>query len=62
MAISDNGPGFAHHDLPHLFKKFYKGDASRSMEKGHSGLGLYIAKVIIEKHEGTIKAYNLAQG
>lgn len=62
LVISDNGPGYAQNDLPQLFKKFYKGDASRSMEKGHSGLGLYIAKAIVEQHRGTIKAYNLPHG
>ncbi len=60
--ISDNGPGFSEKDLPNLFKKFYKGDSSRSLEKGHSGLGLYIAKLIIEKHGGMIKAANQPKG
>lgn len=60
--ISDTGPGFSDQDISAVFKKFYKGDPSRSREKGHSGLGLYIAKSIVEKHGGTITAYNLAEG
>ncbi len=62
FTISDSGIGFSDRDLKNLFKKFYKGDSSRSKEKGHSGLGLYIAKSIIEKFEGKITAYNLPQG
>ena len=60
--ISDNGEGFREKDMSNLFKKFYKGDYSRSKEKGHSGLGLYIAKSIVERHGGTIKAYNKSEG
>ncbi len=60
--IWDNGAGFSEKDLTNLFKKFYKGDSSRSIEKGHSGLGLYISKSIVEKHGGMIKAFNLSEG
>ncbi|MCX7711954.1 MAG: HAMP domain-containing histidine kinase [Clostridia bacterium] len=60
--VCDSGQGFSEKDLVHLFKKFYKGDTSRSKEKGHSGLGLYIARSIIEKHGGEIRASNLTSG
>jgi signal transduction histidine kinase len=60
--ICDSGDGFSEKDLNNLFKKFYKGDVSRSREKGHSGLGLYIAKSMIEKHGGGIRASNLPDG
>lgn len=60
--ICDSGPGFAEKDLPHLFKKFYKGDYSRSLEKGHSGMGLYIARRIVEQYGGGIAASNLPEG
>lgn len=60
--IWDNGPGFQEKDLQHVFKKFYKGDPSRSVEKGNSGLGLYIAKSIAGKFGGDITSYNLPAG
>lgn len=62
MKISDDGEGFSPRDLKNVFKKFYQGDESRSKEKGHSGLGLYISKLIVEKHGGEIKVYNSKEG
>jgi len=56
LVISDDGPGFDTEDLKNLFARFYKG------KKGHFGLGLSIAKSIIEKHGGTITAGNTAEG
>ncbi|MBI5695784.1 MAG: PAS domain-containing sensor histidine kinase [Nitrospirae bacterium] len=52
MEISDTGVGIPEEELPMLFDKYYQGNAS-SKTKG-SGLGLYIAKTIIEAHEGNI--------
>ncbi|MDO4792904.1 MAG: HAMP domain-containing sensor histidine kinase [Filifactor alocis] len=54
--ISDDGPGIAPTDLPHIFERFYKG------EKGNFGIGLAITKDIIEKHGGTITAESSEQG
>lgn len=62
FSIVDEGQGFSEKDLSNIFKKFYKGDPSRSIQKGHSGLGLYITKTIIEKHGGEISASNLSEG
>ena len=56
MRIKDTGPGVEPEELEHLFDRFYKGDKSRSREEGSSGLGLAIAKSIVEGHGGTIRA------
>lgn len=56
IEISDNGVGIAEKDLPHIFDRFYRADASRNSKKGGSGLGLAIAKKIIEDHGGMIWA------
>ena len=45
-------------DLPHLFEAFYRSDSSRSRRNGGSGLGLYLGKLIIERHNGTVSLDN----
>jgi len=51
--IADTGRGIASDDLPHVFERFYKGDKSRTGEG--TGMGLAIAKHIIEAHGGDIR-------
>jgi signal transduction histidine kinase len=53
VSVKDNGPGIAPADLPHIFDRYYKTADSHGM-----GLGLSIAKYIVEAHGGTIKAEN----
>ncbi|WP_426445590.1 ATP-binding protein [Paenibacillus sp. S-38] len=55
IEIRDNGPGIPEGDLPHIFDRFYRVDASRKSADG-SGLGLAIAKQIVEGHGGTVWA------
>jgi signal transduction histidine kinase len=54
--IKDNGSGIAQDELPFIFDRFYRADASRNSKRGGSGLGLAIAKKVIEDHSGTIWA------
>jgi signal transduction histidine kinase len=54
LAVSDTGQGIAPEDLPHVFDRFYRGDTSRDRASGGSGLGLSIARALIEAHGGTI--------
>lgn len=54
VAVSDTGEGIATEDIPHLFERFYRVDSSRTRTTGGSGLGLKIAKRLVEAHGGTI--------
>lgn len=54
VIVEDYGAGIRPEDLPHVFERFYRGDVSRSRETGGFGLGLAIAKAIVEKHHGKI--------
>ena len=56
VEIEDNGRGIAARDLPYIFDRFYRGDASRNSSTGGSGIGLSIVKKIIEDHGGKIWA------
>ena len=56
VEIEDNGRGIATKDLPYIFDRFYRTDASRNSSKGGSGIGLSIVKKIIEDHGGKIWA------
>ncbi|MEV7889991.1 sensor histidine kinase [Streptomyces sp. NPDC002817] len=55
MEIRDTGRGIAAEDLPHLFDRFWRADASRGRATGGSGLGLSIARQIVTDHRGTIE-------
>ncbi len=56
VEIEDNGRGIEVHDLPYIFDRFYRTDASRNSATGGSGIGLSIVKKIIEDHGGKIWA------
>lgn len=56
IEIEDNGKGIAAKDLPKIFERFYRTDASRNSAQGGSGIGLSIVKKIIEDHGGYIWA------
>lgn len=54
VSVRNTGYGIKKDDLPFVFDRFYKSDKSRGLDKTGVGLGLYIAKTIIEKHGGNI--------
>lgn len=56
VELEDNGKGIAAKDLPNIFDRFYRTDASRNSSKGGSGIGLSIVKRILEEHGGKIWA------
>ena len=51
MTVRDHGPGIEAGDLPHVFDRFYRAPAARSMPG--SGLGLAIVRQVMEAHGGT---------
>ncbi len=54
IKVSDTGEGISADDLPRVFEQFYRGEKSRSRATGGAGLGLAIAKGIVEAHNGRI--------
>lgn len=62
LSVSDNGPGIAPDELPHVFERFYRARHGRQQRSGGTGLGLAISKAFIEAHGGTIWAESNKQG
>lgn len=62
ITISDSGIGIPAEHLPHLFNRFYRVDKSRSRAGGGSGIGLTIAKHLVEAHGGRIWAESAGEG
>ena len=60
--ICDSGSGFSKRDLEKAFDKFYRGDEARRSKDGHSGLGLFIVKQLLEQLEGSIELSNTESG
>ncbi|HXY15806.1 MAG TPA: ATP-binding protein [Terriglobales bacterium] len=56
ITVQDHGPGIPPEELPHIFERFYRGDPSRNRGTGGFGLGLAIAKALVEAYGGTITA------
>ncbi len=54
VLVRDTGAGIAPNDLPHVFDRFYRGDASRSRATGGSGIGLALVKQLVEAQGGRV--------
>jgi signal transduction histidine kinase len=62
LTIDDRGPGIKESELEHATKAFHRGERSRSRQTGGTGLGLTIAKEIIQMHQGTLTLTNRPEG
>ena len=56
ITVADSGPGISPEFLPRLFDRFYRADPSRARATGGVGLGLSIAKQLVEAHGGRLWA------
>ena len=54
LAVSDSGIGIAPSDIPHLFKRFWRAEKSRSRSTGGAGIGLAIVRELVDAHDGVI--------
>jgi signal transduction histidine kinase len=55
ISVADTGPGIPEKDLPNIFERYYRVDKSRDRATGGSGLGLTIARRLVEAHGGSIR-------
>lgn len=54
ISVADKGPGIARDDLPHVFDRFYRANSDLTKRAKGTGLGLYLAKAVVEAHGGQI--------
>ncbi|HEY3549024.1 MAG TPA: ATP-binding protein [Propionicimonas sp.] len=62
FVVSDTGQGIPLEHLPHLFERFYRVDTARDRTQGGSGIGLAIAKALVQAHGGRISAHSEGPG
>jgi len=56
LEVADTGIGIPPDDLPHITEPFFRGDKARSNNEGGAGLGLTIAKAVVDEHRGSLHA------
>jgi signal transduction histidine kinase len=62
VTMADDGPGIAPEDQPHLFRRFYRGRYEKELLNTGFGIGLSIARGIVEQHGGSIDLGNRPEG
>lgn len=62
LTVADTGEGIAADRLPHVFERFWRGDSARDRDHGGSGIGLTIARALVEAHGGTLTAASPGPG
>jgi signal transduction histidine kinase len=60
--VRDFGPGVPAEHLPHLSEAFYRADAARQRATGGVGLGLYLCRLVVQAHGGTLDIRNAEPG
>lgn len=60
--MADTGEGIGAEHLPQIFERFYRGDTARDRDHGGSGIGLAIARALVEAHGGTLSAVSAGPG
>lgn len=62
ITVTDTGEGIPAEHLAHLFDRFYRADTARGRNEGGSGIGLTIARTLVEAHGGTLTAHSPGPG
>ncbi|QCU79746.1 HAMP domain-containing histidine kinase (plasmid) [Citricoccus sp. SGAir0253] len=62
VTVVDTGEGIAPEHLPQIFERFYRGDTARDRDQGGAGIGLAIARALVEAHGGTMVAASTGPG
>jgi len=62
LTVADDGDGIPAEHLPHVFERFYRADPARGRATGGSGIGLTIARALVQAHGGDIRADSAGPG